>query len=286
MTVYFYNVTNNTGSPIILPSNQTVDATATVQINLHEYRSLCEEDDEFLDQIYSGDLSVTFGPSELSVHIPIPSDGTIQVLRDTDKIRTIEVDDSGRNPSYYLTYRQDSGKVEYKPVTEFSEGSPDATTALWIDINNSLVCFFDVDRGKWLSSTRNVFAFGKASLSRNVYLNVSGVAPSTSEVGYFIFRWGTITGVWVKVASMTGASDPYMEIRTLDGDVKHEFEVPSSTLEYIDTNLNIDMHSGDVLQCYVRDRFTYPVVQVEVTWRCGEDPDPHYATTTSTTAPP
>jgi hypothetical protein len=286
MAVHYYNVTNNTGSPILLPSNQIVDATATVQITLHEYRSLCEKDDIFLDQIYSGDLSITFGAGDVPVHVPIPSDGIIQVLRDTDKIRTIEVDDSNLNPSYYLTYRQDSDKIEYRPVSQFSEGSPDSTSELWIDINHSLVCFYDEDRGKWLSSTRNVFAFGKSSLARNIFLNVSGVAPASSDVGYFIFRWGTITGVWVKVSSMTGSSDPYMEIRTLDGDVKWEFMIPSSTLEYVKTDLNIDLHSGDVLQCYVRDRFTYPVVQVEVTWRCGTDPDPHYATTTSTTAPP
>ena len=284
MAIHYYNVTNNTSSPIRIPSHQLVDATATVQITLHEYRSLCEKDDEFLTLVDNGDLSVTFGSGSEYVHIPEPSDGIIQVLRDTDKIRTVEVDDSNLNPSYYLTYRHDSGKIEYRPVSQFSEGSPDSTSELWIDINHSLVCFYDVDRGKWLASTRNVFAFGKASLSRNTYLNVSGVAPSTSEVGYFIFRWGTITGIWVKVSSMTGASDPYMEIRTADGHVHYEFMVPSSTLEYVKTDLNIDVHSGDVIQCYVRDRFTYPVVQVEVTWRCGDDPDPHYATTT--TAPP
>lgn len=144
MTVYFYNVTNNTGSPIILPSNQTVDATATVQINLHEYRSLCEEDDEFLDQIYSGDLSITFGPSELSVHTPIPSDGNVEVLRDTDKIKTIEVDDSTIADGRGLIYNQSTDTLEYSDIE--GEGWHEDTIftscidfSVMIDINGNVM---------------------------------------------------------------------------------------------------------------------------------------------------
>lgn len=144
MTVYFYNVTNNTGSPIILPSNQTVDATATVQINLHEYRSLCEEDDEFLDQIYSGDLSVNFGPSELSVDTPIPSDGTVEVLRDTDKIKTTEVDDTLIANKRGLVYDQSTGKLIYSDLAGTGWNEDTIFTScidfsVFIDINGNVM---------------------------------------------------------------------------------------------------------------------------------------------------
>jgi len=269
MAVYYYNITNNTSNPIRLPSNQVVDATSTVSLTLLEFRTYCEQDDEFLEYVYNGDISVSFGPGYQSVHIPIPSDGIHEVLRNTDKIKGIEVDDSGINPSYFLTYRSGSGKIEYQPVAQSSLTTPDTTAVLWIDTLNSLICFWDEARGKWLATVKNVFAFGKASLSRNTYLNVSGIAPSSANVGYFVFRYATITGVWCKVASMTGASDPYMEIRTILDGTLFTFEIPDPGLVYYNNELNIDIDKGRVLQCWVRDRFVDPVVQVEMSWRCG-----------------
>ena len=144
MTIHYYNITNNTGSPIRLPSHQLVDATATVQINLVEYRTYSEQDDEFLEQIYNGDLSVTFGPSELPVHTPIHSDGNVEVLRDTDKIKTIEVDDSTIADGRGLIYNQSTDTLEYSDIE--GEGWHEDTIftscidfSVMIDINGNVM---------------------------------------------------------------------------------------------------------------------------------------------------
>ena len=269
MTVYYYNITNNTGSPIRLPSNQLVDATSTTQITLLEFRTYCEQDDEFLEYVANGDLSVSFGAGQESVRIAEPSDGVIEVLKDTDKIVGVEVDDLSRSSDYFLTYRGNSGKVEYKPVAEFDYSAPDSTSSLWIDLNHYLICFYDRSREKWLATVKNVYAYGSASLTRNSYLNVSGVSPASASVGYYIFRYGTVTGVFCKVASMTGATDPYFDVRTIEDGTIYSFAVDPGQLYYLNNDLNIDLDKGRLMQVYARDRFVDPVVQVEVSWRCG-----------------
>jgi len=253
MAVHYYNVTNNTGSPILLPSNQLVDATATVQITLHEYRSLCEKDDIFLDQIYSGDLSVTFGAGQVPVHVPIPSDGTIEVLRNTDKIKNIEVDPTNINDQRVLTYTQTLNKLEYKDPTVYTSGQPpDSTSTIWFDSTANFIWMWDNYREKWISSSRVIYSYGKSTVAKNEYLNITGLSPTPSGSGYYIFADMIILGIYGYAVSYS--KTPFLSIRDT-GVEMFQFTLPTPSLLYINTIADIDMHEGDVLQIYVGDNY-------------------------------
>ena len=265
MTVYYYNITNNTGSPIRLPSNHLVDATATVQITLWEFRSLCEKDDEFLTLVDNGDISVSFGPGSQSVHIPIPSDGVYEVLRNTDKIKGIEVDPTGVSDKKVLTYEQASGKIEYKESTLYTSSQPpDSTSTIWFDSTSSIIWMWDDFRNKWISSSRIIHAFGKSAVAKNEYLNITGMSPTPSGTGYYIFSDMIILGIYGYAVSYS--KTPYLSIQDT-GVEMFQFELPDPSLLYVNPLADIDLHQGDILQVYVGDSYNTVTVQVEMAWR-------------------
>lgn len=265
MAIHYYNVTNNTGSPIRLPSHQLVDATATVQITLYEYRSLCEEDDEFLDQIYSGDLSITFGAGNIYVPVPIPSDGTVEVLRNTDKIKNVEVDPIGISDQKVLTYEETSGLLKYRESTIYtSPNAPDSTSTIWFDSTSTIIWMWDPLRDKWISSSRIIHSFGKSAVAKNEYLNITGLGPTPSGTGYYVFADMVILGIYGYAVGYS--KTPFLSIREQTIEL-FQFTLPTPSLLYVNQLADIDMHEGDVLQLYVGDSYNTVSVQLEMAWR-------------------
>ena len=110
--------------------------------------------------------------------------------------------------------------------------------------------FYDSSRGKWLASDRTLQVLARDGSVKGAYLRISGV--NNADTGYYTHNDATIVGVFC--TSYTGDTTHNFELR--DAGAGHayifDFTYPGA-LSYINSNLNIDIDQGTLLQCYVAD---------------------------------
>jgi len=133
--------------------------------------------------------------------------------------------------------------------------------------SDGILLFYDTNRTKWLSTSREVFSFGidHRNITSERYMETVGVI--TSSTGIRIPRNASITSIAVQTSNVaTGV------FRIRKNDVVTDIATLSLTSEQGKTqdNLSLDIDKDDWIQVLASPgagQIDFPVLTLEIAWR-------------------
>lgn len=132
---------------------------------------------------------------------------------------------------------------------------------------NGVIYYWDIDRSKWVGIYRETFYFfhNKSDIDNSLWLRLKNKIPSNIE-GYIVTRNSVITLIY---ASCKYSSDVTFLIKRNNETVPIYSLDLTNELYKIEDLLNIDLNTGDYIQCFmeVNDKISYPIVGIEISAR-------------------
>lgn len=162
----------------------------------------------------------------------------------------------------------DSGTSGYSPL-ELTPKTSLPTQGLsdgQFAVKDGIVYIYDNTRSKWISTTRFIVAFGRGGMTKDQFLGHFGDRRfSSNNSGMRMVRNATIVSVSAQLDS-SGTCTFYL--RKNDNAANIASLGINSALGNGDTSINVDLSSGDFLQCYLNGGFVNdPLILVELAWR-------------------
>ena len=143
--------------------------------------------------------------------------------------------------------------------------APKPNDIIWLDSNTSLVYFKDINRDKWLSTSKHSFEFAKKGTSKGMYLPLLGDLDGSDDF-YIPGMKATIMRLFCK--SNSGNNSAGFELKK-NGSVLYEFAY-DGVLYHIDENLDFDIEPHDEIQIYVKKGSTgvnNTICKIVIAWR-------------------
>jgi hypothetical protein len=133
---------------------------------------------------------------------------------------------------------------------------------------DGIILFYDTTRNKMISVSRENLSFGikNKNIIGDRWLQTTANIPS-NILGYKIPRNGTITSVTTQTQNISNCD---FEIKKNNVITSIHTLSLTNEVEKINDNLNININSGDFLQCRLvvsSGNVDYPLIFLEIAWR-------------------
>jgi hypothetical protein len=145
------------------------------------------------------------------------------------------------------------------------ENQPNSLDRIWMNPETKIIYKYDSNRGKWLSTNKDVFEFARKGAANGMHLPLLGDLDDVDDV-YMTGTNATITSIFCR--SKAGFDYKSFEIRK-NSDLLFEFGYSGSRL-YINKSLNLDVDEYDEIQVYVKQSgptVINTVCRLDINWR-------------------
>lgn len=239
---------NNIVELIEVPDDGTISSRLSIQ-NFTETSTYPPPSGQYYVNFNTGHIAFNNNDAGTNVDIDYYAKGSL-----------VEVDDI--NQLYYdITDLQKLYTISNTPPVSANVGYQ------WYNTVDNILYIKDNNRNKWLSTDKQTLSFGKKGLTNNQYLRYFGGVIPSNKNSLRVVRNACIVSLSAQFHNL-GTGTFYIR--------KNNTNTTITSLDVIndygngDTNINIDVDEGDVLQCYFdspSSSIKDPIITIELSWR-------------------